>query len=143
MFWKFALKFGCCLGGFFSVLGVIGNCVCFQIANSLPHSTSAIILKHLAIWDIFSAFIGGFLHLGFRFFEINLQNYSVSLVNGTFSKLYGKFYQPLLIVTHSLYHKFYTISLSKFSGKNFLLKTFSCIFVHYKQIGHLQSFKKC
>ncbi len=60
------------LGGMVvTILGILGNTLCYITAGCLPESTSAHLMKYLAIWDSISASQDGILNLGLRFFGIN------------------------------------------------------------------------
>ncbi|XP_063713729.1 uncharacterized protein LOC134841629 [Symsagittifera roscoffensis] len=49
------------LSGFVvSVLGLVGNFLCYITANELPASNSAFLMKHLAVWDSIGGFTDGF-----------------------------------------------------------------------------------
>ena len=74
MFVGFILSGGRVLGGVISLLGVVGNILCFRVVDDLPHSSSAFILKYLSVWDTLSASAHGSLML----YGIKLQDFGVS-----------------------------------------------------------------
>ena len=78
--WARMYKYGCFLGSFLSIIGMVGNCLCFITAKHLPPSTSAFLMRYLALWDTVSAFQDGILHLGLRFFGVHLADMNVSLI---------------------------------------------------------------
>ena len=76
--WNGPFNYGCLFGFNLAIFGVIGNSLCFHTAGYLPASTSAYLMRYLAVWDTLAATQDGIFNLGLRFFDINLADYDVS-----------------------------------------------------------------
>ncbi len=53
-------------GAIVSVLGSVGNYLCFRTAHFLPESTTKYLMKHLAVWDAVSVIQAGFVETLFQ-----------------------------------------------------------------------------
>ena len=65
-----------------AVCGFGLNSLCYLAANQLPNSSSATLIKHVAIFDSWAAFQDGVLDLGFKILGFDLANINVSLCSG-------------------------------------------------------------
>ena len=61
-----------------AVCGFGLNSLCYLAANQLPKSSSATLIKHVAIFDSWAAFQDGVLDLGFKILGFDLANITVS-----------------------------------------------------------------
>ena len=75
--WDRATWVLCVCGLVITIVGVMCNYLCYRTAAYLPESTSAGLVRYLAIWDSLSAIQDGILHLGFRVFDVNLASVNV------------------------------------------------------------------
>ncbi len=61
-----------------TVFGLIGNYFCFVTAGFLPESTSANLIKYLAVWDSIAVLQDGIVNLGFKLPNFDLSGIHVS-----------------------------------------------------------------
>ena len=62
-----------------SLLGLIGNYLCFITAAEMPQSNGTRLMRHLAVWDSMGAIVNGILRMGFQLFGIVIANFSVNI----------------------------------------------------------------
>ena len=71
---EYLLIFGFCL----SIIGMALNYLCYITAEELPSSSSAFLMKHLAVWDSVTASVNGVVRLGLPYLGLFLLDMNVS-----------------------------------------------------------------
>ena len=60
-----------------SLLGLVGNYLCFITAAEMPQSNGTRLVRHLAVWDSIGAIVNGILRIGFQLFGIVIAIFNV------------------------------------------------------------------
>ena len=66
------------IGAVISLIGLVLNYFCFLAADCLPESSSATLVKYLAVWDSLAAIQDGIIYLGLPTFGIDVSKTHVS-----------------------------------------------------------------
>ena len=76
--WVEATQIASIAGLVITILGFLLNYFCFITAGQLPESSSARLMKYLAVWDSISSMQDGVFNLGLKAFGVNLASFTVS-----------------------------------------------------------------
>ena len=76
-----ALRVARLIGCSLAVVGFVLNYLCFLAARCMPESSSATLMKYLAVWDSLASFADGVLHLGLQVLGFDITTVHVSLLN--------------------------------------------------------------
>ena len=77
--WIEATKYVNGIGFSVTVLGFLLNYFCFLAAGCLPESSSATLIKYLAVWDSIASMQDGVLNLGMTLLDIDVASMHVSI----------------------------------------------------------------
>ena len=76
-FWETGAWILTLTGVIVTALGLIGNYLCYVTAGYLPESTSAYLMKYLAVWDSIAVLQDGIVNLGSKLADYDLSTISV------------------------------------------------------------------
>ncbi|XP_075254529.1 uncharacterized protein LOC142345948 [Convolutriloba macropyga] len=74
--WVEATQIASIAGLVITILGFLLNYFCFITAGQLPESSSARLMKYLAVWDSISSMQDGVFNLGLKAFGVNLASFT-------------------------------------------------------------------